>query len=81
MSPRVSEIECEDCIKVIYSTPSESDGCLVSLLDLAALLEEGESVSHYTSRVSGALYGHFRAMEELLGEARAVGSVENYCLF
>lgn len=49
------------------------------MLDLAALLEEGESVSHYTSTLSAALYGHFRQMEELVEEAQAGGSVENYC--
>lgn len=61
----------------------ESDGCLVWLLDLAALLEEGERVSCYTSSVSAALFGRFRQMEELVEEhaeeARAAGLLEERC--
>lgn len=51
------------------------------MLDSAALLEQRESVSHYTSRVSGALYGHVRQMEELVEEAQPVGLVDNCCIF
>lgn len=39
------------------------------------------SVSHYTSRVSGALCGRVRHMEELVEEAPPVRLVDNYCIF
>lgn len=54
------------------------------MLDSATLLEEGESVSRYTSRVSAALFGHFRQteepVEELAEEAQASGLLEKRCI-
>lgn len=53
------------------------------MLELAALLEEGESVSRFISRVSAALFGHFRQMEELVKElaeeAQTFGLLEKRC--